>query len=213
MNREEKIGMYTRNEIFEHLCENSDIEKEYKDKYRTKEKLDGILKIFDEQRYASSLIQPVAKTFDEYSQVLLDWDNKKISDEEMKKVMDEFYGKTFNAIELLLTAIEASRKVISYTTGRLNTLQVCLRHDDTEGLIEDIDLIKTVLQQCEKDIMTKRTEPVEEIIAPIEEVEILDLEEPEEVKEINIGGDLSKEVLDKVYKEVLQRMKRDEIIK
>lgn len=25
MNKEEKIGMYTRNEIFEHLCENSDI--------------------------------------------------------------------------------------------------------------------------------------------------------------------------------------------
>lgn len=25
MNEKEKIGMYTRNEIFEHLCENSDI--------------------------------------------------------------------------------------------------------------------------------------------------------------------------------------------
>lgn len=25
MDKEEKIGMYTRNEIFEHLCENSDI--------------------------------------------------------------------------------------------------------------------------------------------------------------------------------------------
>lgn len=25
MNKEEKIGMYTRNEIFEHLCENNDI--------------------------------------------------------------------------------------------------------------------------------------------------------------------------------------------
>lgn len=149
----------------------------------------------EEPKEEKSFLQSIADILTKYEQMLIDWDTKKISEEEMINQVEEFELKVRPMMLDMLDEFKTVNNVLGYLRTMISAARIASMYgaevsDDLKDIIDEVDFIRNKIKFSKEKPVIGRSAGVDEIeeFLSDDDCEVLDLDEKQEPQNNNKCG-------------------------